>query len=215
MRGDCCSVTHRIGIPISALTQWTLSAVGLQLATAPECSVKIGDRQREKKWWECDQRAICNTMCGIGAGCEVIPHRGVSGSSDEARPPWRSYPGQMEIIFADVVCMVSCNAAVDYFKITVWNSLTSICSTYLQLNFSFIWLLSKQPWHSLSQWLHSGSSSGSSTDSDKAPTAAGLRLWVNSSCSNRSSTNDNSPVHICIICVVLLLSWCIWVIGFL
>ena len=52
----------------------------------PECSFKIGDRQSEKKWLNSDRRAICNATRGIEAVRGVIRHRGVSDSSDGARP---------------------------------------------------------------------------------------------------------------------------------
>jgi len=46
----------------------------------------IGDRQSEKKRRNGGRRAICNATRGIDAGRGVICHRGVSDSSDGARP---------------------------------------------------------------------------------------------------------------------------------
>jgi len=82
-------------------TQWTHSDVWSQLATTPEWSFKIGDRQNEKKRWNPDQRAIWNATCWIDAGRGVIRHWGVSDSSDGARPLWRSHSAGTEIFFAD------------------------------------------------------------------------------------------------------------------
>jgi len=39
-----------------------------------ECAFKIGDRQSEKKPWNCDQQAECNTTRGIDAGSGVNRH---------------------------------------------------------------------------------------------------------------------------------------------
>jgi len=83
-RRDFCSITHRIAIPIQARTQWTHSDVWSQLATTPEWSFKIGDRQNKKKRWNSGQRAIWNATHWIDAGRGVICHRGVSDGSDRA-----------------------------------------------------------------------------------------------------------------------------------
>jgi len=69
--------------------------------STPECSFKIGDRQSEKKQWNCDGRAICNETRGIGAGRGVSRHRDVSDGSDGPRPLWRSHSTRTEIFFAD------------------------------------------------------------------------------------------------------------------
>ena len=56
-RWDYRRVAHRIAIQIQAHTQWTFSDVRSQLPTTPKWSFKGGDRQNEKKQWNCDQRA--------------------------------------------------------------------------------------------------------------------------------------------------------------
>jgi len=106
-RKDCCNVTHHITIPMQAGTQWTHSEVWSQLATTPECSFEIGDRQCEKKQWNCHQRAICNVTRGIDAGRGVIPYRGVYDGSDAARPLWRSPSARTEMFFADDKVLLS------------------------------------------------------------------------------------------------------------
>ena len=68
----------------------------------PECSSEIGDRQSEKKRWNCDGRAICNATHSIDAGHGVRRHRGVSDGSDRARPLWWSHSARTELFFADV-----------------------------------------------------------------------------------------------------------------
>jgi len=50
-----------------------------------ECVFRI-DRQSEKKRRNGDRTAICNATRGIDSGRGVIRHRGVSDSSDGARP---------------------------------------------------------------------------------------------------------------------------------
>jgi len=90
-RRDFCNVTHCIASPMQERTQWTHSDVWSQLPTTPECSLKIGEWQSEKKRRNCDRRAICNGMGGIEAGRGVIHHRGVLDSSDGAILPRRKY----------------------------------------------------------------------------------------------------------------------------
>jgi len=82
-------------------TQWTHSNIWSQLATSPQCSFAILCRQSEKNQQNCDCRAICNATCGIGAGRRGICHRGVSDSSDLARPLWSSHSARTEMFFAD------------------------------------------------------------------------------------------------------------------
>jgi hypothetical protein len=74
---------------------------GHRWPSTPECSFKIGDRQSEKKWWNCDGRVICNATCGIGAGRGVSRHRDVSDHSDRLRSLWRSHSARTELFFAD------------------------------------------------------------------------------------------------------------------
>jgi len=100
-RRDICSVTHRIAIPMQARTRWTHSDVLSLLATTPEWSFKIGDRQNAKRQWSSDRRAIYNATHCIDAGCGVIRHRGVSDGSDGARPLWQSHSARTEYFFAD------------------------------------------------------------------------------------------------------------------
>jgi len=116
LRGSLC-----IAIPMQACTQWTHSDVWSQLATTPECLFKVGGRQSEKKRWNGDRRPICSSTCGIDAGRGVIRHRGVSDSSDGARPLWRSQSAQTEKFFADglFVCVcarVQCHVNVLEYK---------------------------------------------------------------------------------------------------
>jgi len=87
---------------MQAGTQSTHSNVLSQLATAPEWSFKIGDRQNAKRQWISDLRAIYNATRCIDAGRGVIRHRGVSDGSDGVRPLWRSHSARMEYFFADV-----------------------------------------------------------------------------------------------------------------
>jgi len=101
-RRDICSVTHRIAIPMQARTQWTHSDVLSQLATTPEWSFKIGDRQNAKRQRNSDWRAIYNATRCVDAGRAGIRHRGVSDRSDGARPLWRSHSARTEYFFADV-----------------------------------------------------------------------------------------------------------------
>ena len=75
---------------------------GYSWPSTPECSFKIGDRQSEKKRWNCDGRAICNTTLGIGAGHGVSLHRDISDSSDGPRPLWQSHSARTELFFADL-----------------------------------------------------------------------------------------------------------------
>ena len=84
-------------------TQWTHSDVWSQLATTPQCSFTIGYRQSQKKWGNCDRRAICNATRRFGAGRGVVCHRGGSDGSDGARPLWRSHSARTEMFFADVL----------------------------------------------------------------------------------------------------------------
>jgi hypothetical protein len=70
--------------------------------STPDCPSKIVDPQSEKKWWICDERAICNAMRGIDARHRVSRHRYVSDGSDRPHPLWRSHSAQMELFFADV-----------------------------------------------------------------------------------------------------------------
>jgi hypothetical protein len=83
-------------------TQWTHSDVWSQLATMLQCSFTIGYRQSEKKPQNCDQRVICNAMCGIGTGHRVIWHQGDSDGSDGALSLWWSQSTRTEMFFADV-----------------------------------------------------------------------------------------------------------------
>jgi len=122
-RRDFRSVTHCIAIPMQARTQWTNSDLWLQLATRPECSFEIGDRQSEKKWWNRDRRAICNAMRGIEAGRRVICHWGVSNGSDGVRPLWPSQSARTEMFFADVSSRI-----LSLTMNSHWLSQTSICS---------------------------------------------------------------------------------------
>jgi len=100
-RRDIRSVTHRIPIPMQARTQWTHTDVFSQLATTPEWSFKIGDRQNAKRQWNSDRRAIYNATRCFDAGRGVIRHRGVSDGSYGARPVWRSHSARTEYFFAD------------------------------------------------------------------------------------------------------------------
>jgi len=86
---------------MQACTQWTHSDVWSQLATTPECLFKIEDRDSKKKRRNSDRRVIWNVMHGIHAGRVLIRHRGVSDSSDGARPLWRSHSARTEMFFAD------------------------------------------------------------------------------------------------------------------
>jgi len=86
---------------MEACTQWTHSDVWSQLPTTPECLFKMGERQSEKKLWNCDRRAICNATRGIDVGRGVIRHRGVSDGSDGVCPLWRSHSARTEMFFAD------------------------------------------------------------------------------------------------------------------
>jgi len=101
-RRDIRSVTHHIAIPMQACTQWTHSDVLSQLATTPEWSFKIGDRQNAKRQWNSDRRATYNATRSIAAGRGVIRHRGVSDGSDGARPLWPSHSARTEYFFPDV-----------------------------------------------------------------------------------------------------------------
>jgi hypothetical protein len=109
---DFRSVTHSIAIPMQARTQRTQSDVWSQLATTPEWSFTIGDRQNEKKRWNSDQRAIWNSTRWIDAGRRVIRHWGVSDGSDGARPLWRSHSARTEIFFADGYSKVKHNSNI-------------------------------------------------------------------------------------------------------
>jgi len=86
--------------------------------STPECSLKIGDRQSEKKQWNSDERTICNATCGIDAGRGVSRHRGVSDGSDGACPLWRSHSARTELFFADVLVMVMMTEMGTMMKIT-------------------------------------------------------------------------------------------------
>jgi len=86
---------------MQARTQWINCDLWSELATMLEWSFKIWDRQNEKKWWNSDRRVICNAMHCIDAGCGVICHRGVSDSSEEARPLRQSHFAWMQYSFAD------------------------------------------------------------------------------------------------------------------
>ena len=72
---------------MQACTQWTHSDIWSQLATTPECSFKIGERQSGKKWQNGDRRVICDPTRGVDTGRGVICHRGVSDGSDRAISP--------------------------------------------------------------------------------------------------------------------------------
>jgi len=82
-------------------TQWTHSDVWSQLATTQQCSFTIAYRQSQKKWRNCDRRAICNATRRFGAGRGVVCHLGGSDGSDGARPLWRSHSARTEMFFAD------------------------------------------------------------------------------------------------------------------
>jgi len=97
------SVTHQNTIWMQLRTLRTHSDVWSQLATKPECSFKIGDRQREKKRWNRDERAICNVTHRICAGCRVSRPRDVSDGSDWPCSLWPSHSAWTEMFFADVV----------------------------------------------------------------------------------------------------------------
>jgi len=86
-RRDIHSVTLRIAIPMQARTQWTHSDVLPLLATTPEWSFQIGDRQNAKRQWNSDRRAIYNATRCIDAGRGVIRHQDVCDGSDGAIPP--------------------------------------------------------------------------------------------------------------------------------
>ena len=103
MRREFPSVTHRIAIPMQARTQWTNSNVWLQLATTPEWSFTIGDRQNENEWWNREQRAIWNATCWIDARRRVIHHQADSDGSDGVRPLWQSHSARTKMCFADVL----------------------------------------------------------------------------------------------------------------
>ena len=75
-----------IAIPRQTCTQRTHCDIWSKLATTPECVLKKGDRQSEKKWRNGDRRAICYATRGIDAGRGVFRHQGVSNCSDGARP---------------------------------------------------------------------------------------------------------------------------------
>jgi len=87
---------------MQACTQWTHSDVWSQLATTPECSFKIGDRQGEKERRNGDRRAICDATRGLDPVHGVIRNWGVSDGSDGAHPFWRSHTARTEMFFADV-----------------------------------------------------------------------------------------------------------------
>jgi len=70
------------------------------MATMPQCQFTIRYWQSEKKRRNCDWRVIWKARRAMGAGRRLISHRGVSDSSDGARPLWRSHSAQMEMFFA-------------------------------------------------------------------------------------------------------------------
>jgi len=87
---------------MQARTRWTHSDVWSQLATMPECSLNIADRQSAKNRWNCDRWAMCNTTCCIDSGHGVIHHQGVSDGSNRAHPLWHSHSARTEMFFVDV-----------------------------------------------------------------------------------------------------------------
>jgi len=94
-------VWHADWFTFGSCTQWSHSDIWSPLATTTQCSFTIGYRQSEKKQWNCDHRAICTAMRGIGAGRGVICQRGDSDGSGGAHPLWHSHPTRTEMFFAD------------------------------------------------------------------------------------------------------------------
>ena len=110
-RRNIRSVTHRIAFLMQACTQRTHSDVLSQLATTPEWSFKIGDRQNAKNQWNRDRRAIYNATHCIGAGRGVIRRWGVSDGTDWARPLWRSQSSRTELFLLMNVYWLSSTVA--------------------------------------------------------------------------------------------------------
>jgi len=105
MRRDFCSFTHRIAIPMKVGTQWTHCDVWGQSATTPEWSIKIGNRHKEKKSWNSDQRVIWNATRWISAGWGDICPQGVSNGFDGARALQQSHSARTELFFADAAAV--------------------------------------------------------------------------------------------------------------
>jgi len=101
------SVAHRIAILMQVGTRWIYFDLWPQLATMPECSSEIGDRQHEKHQCNCYGRVICNGTRGINARCAVSRHRNESDGSDELYPLWRSGSAQIGFFFADGITVGS------------------------------------------------------------------------------------------------------------
>jgi len=82
---------------MQACTQWTHSDVWSQSPTAPECWVKIGDGQSEKKLRNCDRRAICNATHGIVTGVQHLSNNTSLSTYGCVQPydPFWYYPEEL------------------------------------------------------------------------------------------------------------------------
>jgi len=125
-RSDYRSVTHRFPIPMQEHTQWTHSDISSQLATTPECSFEIGVRQREKNWWRCNRRVICDATHGTDTGRGVISHWGVSDGSDRAYPLWWRHSTWTDICFVHVVHSVVFFIIITVYSALVWGILSFV-----------------------------------------------------------------------------------------